>query len=97
MELSRAVASTALILGVLLIVGHARGGDDGTEAAAAKESEVLQKESRTLQERIRKREEARRAEMLQQQRRTELFDRNCRKPVMTDEELEACREVYRKM
>ena len=98
MELSRAVASTALILGVLLIVGHARGGDEGSEAAAAaKESEILQKESGTLQERIRKREEARRVEMLEQQRRTELFDRNCRKPVMTDQELAACRAVYRKM
>lgn len=86
MELSRAVASTALILGVLLVVGHARGG--GETAEPVKE---------TLQKKLEKREEARRAAVLEQQRRAEIFDRHCRKPVKTDEELEICRSVYRQM
>jgi hypothetical protein len=86
MELSRAVASTALILGVLLIVGHARG--DGEAAEPAKE---------TAQKKIDKREEARRAALIEHQRRAETFDRECRKPVMSAEELETCRAAYRKM
>ena len=88
MELSRAVASAALILAVLLVVGHARG--DADEAAPAKEPE-------TLQQRLEKREEARRAAVIEQQRRSELFERQCKKPVKTAEEMEACRAVYRQM
>ena len=89
MELSRAVASTALVLSVLLVMGHARGGDEGTAEPA--------KETETLQQKVEKREEARRAAVAEQQRRAELFDRECRKPVMTADELETCKAVYRKM
>jgi len=89
MELSRAVASTALVLSVLLVMGHARGGDEGNSEPA--------RQNETLQQKVEKREEARRAAMLEQQRRTELFDRECRKPVLTASELETCKAVYRKM
>lgn len=85
MELSRAVASTALILAVLLVVGHARGDGD---ADAAKE---------TLQKKIDRREEARRAALVEHQRRTESFERECRKPLKTAEELAACRSAYQRM
>jgi hypothetical protein len=88
MELSRAVASTALILGVLLVMGHARGGDEAAEPV---------KDTETLQQKIEKREQARRAAVMEQQRRAEIFERQCKKPVMTAEELETCRAVYRKM
>jgi hypothetical protein len=100
MELSRAVATGALILAVLLVVGHAKGGDeDAAIAKEAKETETLQpKESETLQQKLEKREEeARRAAVLEQQRRAEIFERHCRKPVKTAEELETCRAVYRQM
>lgn len=86
MELSRAVATAALILGVLLIVGHARGDDESAPPT-----------QETLQKKIEKREAARRAAMLEQQRRAEIFDQHCRKPVKTDEELKLCRAVYRQM
>jgi hypothetical protein len=76
----------ALILGVLLIVGHARGDD---EAAAA--------EPETLQKKIEKREQARRAAVLEQQRQAELFNRQCKKPVKNAQEMETCRAVYRRM
>ena len=47
MELSRAVASTALVLGILLVVGHARGGDEAGEPRAQE----------TLQKKLEKRED----------------------------------------
>lgn len=87
MELSTAVASTAVILGVLLAIGHARGGDE----------ERSQPVQETVQQKIEKREEARRAAMIEQQRRSEAFERQCLKPVKTAEELVLCREVYRRM
>jgi hypothetical protein len=86
MELSRAVATGALILAALLVIGHARGDDES--APPARE---------TLQKKIEKREAARRAAMLEQQRRAEIFDRQCRKPVKTSEEMDTCRAVYRQM
>jgi hypothetical protein len=87
MELSKAVASTAVILGVLLAVGHARGGDEERSDPAGE----------TVQQKIEKREEARRAAMIEQQRRSQIFERHCLKPVKTPEEMQACRAVYRKM
>jgi len=87
MELSRAVATAALILGVLLVVGHARGGDEGAEAPAAE----------TVQKKLEKREEARRAAVQEQRRRTETFQQRCHKPLRTPDELEDCRVIYRMM
>lgn len=87
MELSRAVASAALILGVLLVIGHARGGDPSVPPAAAE----------TVQKKLEKREEARRAAVQEQRRRAETFQRRCHKPLRTPEELEDCRVIYRTM
>lgn len=88
MELSRAVASAALILGVLLVVGHARGGDEAAAASASRE---------TLQKKLEQREEARRAAVVEQRRRTDTFQKRCHKPLRTPEELEDCRVIYRTM
>ncbi len=74
----------ALILAALLIVGHAR-------------SEPAGPATETLQKKLEKREQARRAAVLEQQRRSEIFDRQCRKPVKSAEELEVCKAVYRQM
>lgn len=87
MELSRAVASAALVLGVLLVVGHARS-DDETPAPASRE---------TLQKKLEKREQARRAAVTEQRRRAEVFQQRCQKPLRTPEELEDCRVIYRTM
>lgn len=89
MELSRAVASTALVLGILLVVGHAQGGEDTDGAPAAK--------AETLQKKLEKREQARRAAVQEQRRRTEIFQQRCHKPLRTPEELEDCRVIYRMM
>lgn len=87
MELSRAVASAALVLGVLLVVGHARS-DDETPAPPSQE---------TLQKKLEKREQARRAAVTEQRRRAEIFQQRCQKPLRTPEELEDCRVIYRTM
>lgn len=87
MELSRAVASAALVLGVLLVVGHARS-DDESPVPASQE---------TLQKKLEKREQARRAAVTEQRRRAEVFQQRCQKPLRTPEELEDCRVIYRTM
>ncbi len=87
MELSRAVASTALILGILLVVGHARGGEEAAGIPAPE----------TLQKKLEKREQARRAAVQEQRRRTQIFEQRCHKPLRTPEELEDCRVIYRTM
>ncbi|HEX7053205.1 MAG TPA: hypothetical protein VF211_04625 [Burkholderiales bacterium] len=88
MELSRAVASGALILGVLLVVGHARGDEKSAADPVVKE---------TLQEKLEKREQARRAAVREQRRKAEMFQEHCHKPLRTPEELEVCRVIYRTM
>ena len=85
MELSRAVASGALILGALLVAGYALSGES---AEPARE---------TAQKKIEKREEARRAAVVEHRRKTEVFEQRCRKPLHTPEELEDCRVIYRMM
>ncbi|HYX67335.1 MAG TPA: hypothetical protein VE935_24210 [Burkholderiales bacterium] len=50
-----------------------------------------------MQQKLEKREEARRAAVLEQQRRNEFFERECKKPVKSAEEMAACRTVYRQM
>lgn len=88
MELSRAVASAAVILGALLVVGHARSDENDADAAA---------KAKTAQQKLEKREEARRAAVIEQRRKAEIFQRRCQKPLRTPEELEDCRVIYRMM
>ena len=85
MELSRAVASGALILGALLVAGYALSGE---AAEPAKE---------TAQKKIEQREEARRAAVIEHRRKAQVFQQRCRKPLRTPEELEDCRVIYRMM
>lgn len=85
MELSRAVASGALILAALLVAGYALSGES---AEPAKE---------TAQKKIDKREEARRAAVIEHQRKTQVFEQRCHKPLRSPEELEDCRVIYRMM
>jgi hypothetical protein len=86
MELSRAVASGALILGALLVAGYALSGEAAEPAT-----------KETVQKKIEKREEARRAAVIEQRRKTEVFQRRCQRPLRTPEELEDCRVIYRMM
>jgi hypothetical protein len=87
MELSKAVASLALILGVLLAAGYARGMD----AFAPKGTQE------TMQDRLVAREAMRRAALAEHHKRKEDFARLCAKPFMRAPELEACRAAYRRL
>jgi hypothetical protein len=87
MELSKAVASLALILGLLLAAGYARAMDGGAPAASRL----------TVQDRLVAREALRRAAVVEQHRRKEDFARLCTKPFMSAVELEACRVAYRRL
>jgi hypothetical protein len=87
MELSKAVASLALLLGVLLATGYARGTDIGTPDGG----------KGTVQERLVAREAVRRAALAEHHRRKEDFARLCTKPLMSAVELEACRVAYRRL
>lgn len=88
MELSKVVASIALILLVTLAVGHARGAELGRTVAV----------SETVQDKLIEREAMRRAALADHNRRKEDFARRCSgKPYLTSAELEACRLAYRRL
>ena len=84
MELSKVVASLALILCVLLATGYARGdGGSGVK--------------QTGQERLLAREAMQRAALAEHHRRKEDVMRLCNRPLNRPVELEACRAAYRKL
>jgi LmbE family N-acetylglucosaminyl deacetylase len=89
MDLSKAVACTALVIIVVLTAGHAFSQDKPTAAVAAEEAaktqEAVEARERAAQE---KREARREIE--------EEIARRCHiKPVMTDAEIDGCRVAYR--
>jgi hypothetical protein len=81
-ELAKAVASLALILGVVLAVGHARGTEGEGSPLLAKETQ---------------REAARRAALDEHHKRRLEFSRLCAKPLKSSVELDACRAAYRRL
>jgi len=87
MELSKAVASLALILGMLVATGYARGAETGWQTAS----------KATVQEQLVAREAMRRAALAEHHKRKEAFARLCMKPLMSSAELEACRVAYRRL
>jgi hypothetical protein len=87
MELSKAVASLALILGAALAAGYAHGMDGGGPAVTKE----------TMQDRLVAREALRRAALAEHHKRREDFARLCTKPLMSNAELEACRLAYRRL
>ena len=86
MELSKVVASLAIILGALLATGHARG--DGPSMPPARV---------TVQDRLLAQEAMRRAALQEHHRRKEDVARLCNRPLNSPAELEACRAAYRKL
>jgi hypothetical protein len=86
MELSKIVASLAIILGAALATGHARG--DGPLMPPARE---------TMQDRLLAREAMQRAALQEHHRRKEDVARLCNRPLNTPANLEACRAAYRKL
>ena len=86
MELSKVVASLAIILAVTLVTGYARG--DGPGSPAVKE---------TVQNRLLAREAMQRAALAEHHRRKEDVARLCNRPLTSPADLEACRAAYRRL
>ncbi len=82
MDLSATIASTAIVLGVILTAGYAFG-----EAASAP----------TEQQKIEAREAQRKAAVEEQEKRKIAYKRACEKPKKTEEEQQACRDAYRRL
>jgi hypothetical protein len=80
-ELAKAVASLALILAVVLAVGHAHG-TEGEGSPLAKETQ---------------REAARRAALAEHHKRRQEVSRLCAKAVKSSAEMDACRAAYRRL
>jgi hypothetical protein len=88
MKLSTAIASMAVVLGVILAAGYASGEAQTPAAGATKP---------TAQEKVEVREAQRRAAVEEQQRRKEAFDRACNKPMKTEAEFDLCRTAYKRL
>ena len=86
MKLSTAIASMAVVLGVILAAGYANG-----EAPAAGAT------TPTAQDKVEAREAQRRAAVEEQQRRKEAFERACNKPLKTETDLDLCRTAYKRL
>jgi hypothetical protein len=86
MDLSRTIATVAIVLGVVLAAGYASSQD--TQVPMPKQ---------TAQEKIAEREAQRREAMKLQQERKEEFTRRCGKSVQSAAEQDYCREAYRKL
>jgi hypothetical protein len=85
MDLDKAVAALALIIGGAVVTGYAHGTEHGRPAE-------------TIQDKLVEREAVRRAALQEYYKRKEDFVRRCNgKPYMTSTELEACRAAYRKL
>ena len=83
MELSRAIATMAVVLAVVLAAGYAVGED------------AVPVTKQTAQQKTDAREVQRRAALEEQQKRKDTFDRSCNKPLKSDTDYDLCRAAYR--
>lgn len=93
MQLSRVVAAMALVLAAALVAGHAQGQAAISPPAASD----FPPAPRTAQQRAEEREAQRRAAAADQQRKKDYFTQRCSKALKTPQELEECRDAYRRM
>jgi hypothetical protein len=93
MDLSKAVACTALVLMLLLSAGHALSEE---KPAAPEEKPAISAEAAKKQQAQIARTRAAEEKRLAQKERDEEISRRCViKPVMTDAEIDGCRIAYR--
>lgn len=91
MELSKTIATTAVVLGVILAAGYAQGQPEETNQAAPAGA------IKTAQERIAEREAQRRAAVHEQERRKEAYERACNKPLKSDADRDLCKAAYKRL
>ena len=88
MQLSTTVASTAVVIGLLVTAGYANGQDAGAGATVQP----------TFQARVEAREAQRRVALEDHRKRKEDFARRCAtSQPLTPAQLEDCRAIYRKL
>jgi hypothetical protein len=87
MQLSTTVATTALLLGMLLIAQYARG-----EGSAQPQPGMV-----TAQAKVEAREQQRRIALAEHRKRKEEFAKRCGSEPMSAAQLEQCRAAYRKL
>jgi len=87
MDLSRTIASMAVVLGVILAAGYAQG-----EAPAPAGAPKI-----TAQDRLVEREAQRRAAVEEQQKRKDAFERACNKPLKSETDFDLCRAAYKRL
>ena len=86
MELSRTIASVAVVLAVILAAGHAYS-----------EAVVPVAAQPTAQQKLEQREAQRRAAVEEQQKRKDAFERACNKPMKSDSDRDHCRTAYKRL
>jgi flagellar biosynthesis/type III secretory pathway M-ring protein FliF/YscJ len=86
MELSRTIASVAVVLAVILAAGHAYS-----------EAMVPATAQPTAQQKLDEREAQRRVAVEEQQKRKDAFERACTKPMKSDTDYELCRAAYKRL
>ena len=85
MELAKAIASTAIVLAVVLVAGHASGQNN------------VPATMKTAQERLDEREAQRRVAVEEQQKRKDAFERACNRPLKSDMDWDICRTAYKRL
>lgn len=95
MELSKTIATTAVVLGVILATGYAQG--DTVEMKQGEKQAAPAGAIKTAQERIEEREAQRRAAVYEQEKRKEAYERACTKPLRNDTDRELCRVAYKRL
>ena len=89
MQLSTTIASTALVIGVVVSAGYAQSQDAAAGATV---------QPQTWQAKVEAREAQRRVAMAEHQKRKEEFARRCTSSQpMTPAQLDSCRAAYRKL
>ncbi len=89
MQASTIVGTLALILAAALVAGYTYAYGDDTSPLPA--------EPKTMQKKVDEREAARRAAVVEQEKRKQEFQKRCAKPVKTAEEFAECRTAYRQL
>jgi hypothetical protein len=93
MELSKAIASIAVVLGVILAAGYAQsqGGDESPVTPSAGATK------QTGQARLEEREAERRAAVLEHQKRRVAYEQACNRPLKTESDRELCKSAYKRL
>jgi hypothetical protein len=98
MELSRTIGTVAVVLGIVLAAGFAVG-EDGAPATkqGVPTATTTQESARTGQAKVEEREAQRRVALQEQQKRKDVFERACNKPLKTDMDFDLCRNAYKRL